>query len=351
MHHGPRGQILPREKPEAGKKALPANTVKMDSSSCNDTLLASLNSLNVGEQLLPDQFDRALDEFLVDSPLSASAVPNTFDPYPFDDLDWSLVFTDTASVSTSSVSSAPNTSYSPPVSPSSSADFDSFAGYPTASSSGQWLVNGAGSALGALPPFQLGDDQFDFEYAGSGASQMSDDLEQAQRMEHEYLFVPESAADANGSESVERPCLPSSPLDACKRERSSESDVDSEKPIVDEKVVTKKPRRRQDTTPHWPCPHPGCRSGQSLPSRAPFCLNPPFPPRPSSAPRAGSVFARTHNLKVHIETVHKGARRFVCDVADCQMAFGRRHDLHRHTISKHTDQGSPRKKTKTKVEM
>ncbi|OSC97809.1 hypothetical protein PYCCODRAFT_1105316 [Trametes coccinea BRFM310] len=295
----------------------------MDSSSCNDTLLASLNSLNVGEQLLPDQFDRALDEFLVDSPLSASAVPNTFDPYPFDDLDWSLVFTDTASVSTSSVSSAPNTSYSPPVSPSSSADFDSFAGYPTASSSGQWLVNGAGSALGALPPFQLGDNQFDFEYAGSGASQMSDDLEQAQRMEHEYLFVPESAADANGSESVERPCLPSSPLDACKRERSSESDVDSEKPIVDEKVVTKKPRRRQDTTPHWPCPHPGCRS----------------------------VFARTHNLKVHIETVHKGARRFVCDVADCQMAFGRRHDLHRHNISKHTDQGSPRKKTKTKVEM
>ncbi len=37
-------------------------------------------------------------------------------------------------------------------------------------------------------------------------------------------------------------------------------------------------------------------------------------------------------------------RSFVCEVASCAQAFGRKHDLVRHFQSKHTDLGSPRSK-------
>ena len=68
------------------------------------------------------------------------------------------------------------------------------------------------------------------------------------------------------------------------------------------------------------------------------------------------MFARTHNLKVHVETVHQGKRKFPCHEAGCERSFSRKHDLERHHQSAHTDLGSPRNpnnvkkgKTGTKV--
>ncbi|KAI9065333.1 hypothetical protein FKP32DRAFT_1590826 [Trametes sanguinea] len=247
----------------------------MDTGMGNDILFASLNALPVMDSLPPCQLDRKL---------SASPFPPTFDPYSFDDVDWSSIFADTTSASTPSFSSISNPSYSPS-SPSSA--FDSATSSLTSPSDAEW----------------------------SGLAVPSYNLKHAQRPEHEYVLHAVADSNVCVSVAVENPCPALSPLSACKRERSLDRVVE-EKPDIDEKPVAKKPRRRQDTTPTLSCPHSGC----------------------------ASVFARTHNLKVHIDTVHKGERPFVCNAADCGMAFGRRHDLYRHNISKHTDQGSPRSK-------
>ena len=57
-----------------------------------------------------------------------------------------------------------------------------------------------------------------------------------------------------------------------------------------------------------------------------------------------AVFARSHNLKVHVDSVHCGVRAHVCPEDGCPKSFGRRHDLLRHIQSKHTNLGSPRRK-------
>ncbi|KAH9941704.1 uncharacterized protein BXZ73DRAFT_41392, partial [Epithele typhae] len=54
--------------------------------------------------------------------------------------------------------------------------------------------------------------------------------------------------------------------------------------------------------------------------------------------------ARSHNLKVHVESVHKGLRKNRCTEPGCTKSFSRQHDLARHIVSKHTDLGSPRRK-------
>ncbi|KAI0642704.1 hypothetical protein C8Q79DRAFT_229323 [Trametes meyenii] len=89
----------------------------------------------------------------------------------------------------------------------------------------------------------------------------------------------------------------------------------------DESVEIKKPtkgpvkrRRRQDTTPCHKC-------GE-----------------------CGILFARKHNLTMHIDAKHLGKRPFLCEEGMCGQAFGRKHDLERHHQSMHTDLGSPRRK-------
>ncbi|KAI1794384.1 hypothetical protein LXA43DRAFT_883960 [Ganoderma leucocontextum] len=72
--------------------------------------------------------------------------------------------------------------------------------------------------------------------------------------------------------------------------------------------------RRQDTTKRFTCPYPDC----------------------------DSAHARTHNLKVHIDTVHLGKRSHCCKEPGCSRAFSRKHDLTRHHQSAHTTLGSPR---------
>ncbi|EIW55120.1 uncharacterized protein TRAVEDRAFT_66465 [Trametes versicolor FP-101664 SS1] len=96
---------------------------------------------------------------------------------------------------------------------------------------------------------------------------------------------------------------------------SAESTTESDEVIVEKKPAKRK--RREDTTRQFPCPYKGC-----------------------TAPD----FARSHNLKVHIASVHNKERSFVCEVASCAQAFGRKHDLVRHFQSKHTNLGSPRSK-------
>ncbi|KAM5538434.1 hypothetical protein V8D89_007767 [Ganoderma adspersum] len=68
-----------------------------------------------------------------------------------------------------------------------------------------------------------------------------------------------------------------------------------------------------------------------------------FPCTESGCPR---IFKRSHNLKVHISSVHRKERQYRCMALGCEHAFSRNFDLKRHFQSKHTDQGSPRKKLK-----
>ncbi|KAI0819922.1 hypothetical protein BC628DRAFT_1413418 [Trametes gibbosa] len=61
-------------------------------------------------------------------------------------------------------------------------------------------------------------------------------------------------------------------------------------------------------------------------------------------PECGSMWARSHNLRTHIKSVHKNERAHVCPESTCTRAFSRKHDLHRHYQSEHTDLPSPRNK-------
>ena len=47
------------------------------------------------------------------------------------------------------------------------------------------------------------------------------------------------------------------------------------------------------------------------------------------------AFARTHNLKVHIKSVHFHERSHRCMEPRCTRAFSRKHDLTRHMVSIH----------------
>ncbi|KAI0671503.1 hypothetical protein C8Q78DRAFT_1078315 [Trametes maxima] len=61
-------------------------------------------------------------------------------------------------------------------------------------------------------------------------------------------------------------------------------------------------------------------------------------------PMCGCGSARKHNLEMHIKAVHENVRSHVCSEPRCRRTFTRKHDLKRHYQSKHTDQGSPRRK-------
>ncbi|KAH9855371.1 hypothetical protein C2E23DRAFT_724547 [Lenzites betulinus] len=61
-------------------------------------------------------------------------------------------------------------------------------------------------------------------------------------------------------------------------------------------------------------------------------------------PLCDSMWARSHNLRTHIKSVHEQQRSHACPAATCNRAFSRRHDLTRHYQSEHTDLPSPRRK-------
>ncbi|KAI0690419.1 hypothetical protein C8T65DRAFT_671679 [Cerioporus squamosus] len=94
-----------------------------------------------------------------------------------------------------------------------------------------------------------------------------------------------------------------------KRHKHREDDDYEEKPR------STKRRKRQDTTPKLPCP------------------------------QCAKKFARSHNLRVHIKSVHEGSRAYACMEPNCTRSFSRKHDLIRHIQSKHTNLGSPRRKS------
>ncbi|KAM5543405.1 hypothetical protein V8D89_002656 [Ganoderma adspersum] len=102
-----------------------------------------------------------------------------------------------------------------------------------------------------------------------------------------------------------------------KKQPRVDSDVDSsysagESTSGDDAPVRK--RRKQDTTKRFPCLYEDC----------------------------DGAFSRTHNLQVHIDSVHLHKRKFACKEPACERSFSRKHDLVRHHQSSHTDLGSPR---------
>ncbi|KAJ3005411.1 hypothetical protein NUW54_g4347 [Trametes sanguinea] len=236
---------------------------QMDSGMGNDILFASLNALPVNGGLPACQRDPKMDEFLVDPDLSASPFPPTFDPYSFDDVDWSSIFADTTSASTPSFSSITNTSDSPgspPRSPSSASD--SAISSLTSPSAGEWLVHGDGDTIDPPTSFLLNDSGYDFEFAvggdslcASGLAVPIDNLKHAQRLEHEYVSmlwriemvcVPVAVEVSMSTLDIvccmiadcaieQDPCPALSPLSACKRERSL--DRRGPCPVLGEKLL------------------------------------------------------------------------------------------------------------------
>ena len=103
----------------------------------------------------------------------------------------------------------------------------------------------------------------------------------------------------------------------------------------------KRKRAKPSPTKRFPCTEPGC-------SRSMYT----YLPLSSHLSRSilmndtCLVFERPHNLKVHISSVHRKERRYPCVALGCERAFSRNFDRKRHFQSKHTDQGSPRKKLK-----
>ena len=131
--------------------------------------------------------------------------------------------------------------------------------------------------------------------------------------------------------------------------------VKEDESIVEEKIVKKrvrrqstaassqppaKRRRRQSTAPRYSCPHCDSRES-SFDSRRAHDRS-----RADYFALCRPGFARTHNLKVHVDSVHFGIRANACTVPGCNKEFSRKHDLTRHIQSKHTDLGSPRRKNK-----
>ncbi|KAI9066377.1 hypothetical protein FKP32DRAFT_1589656 [Trametes sanguinea] len=112
------------------------------------------------------------------------------------------------------------------------------------------------------------------------------------------------------------PTAPGTPVNASSKRHGTARDGDN-----DDDLLTTKPNKRarkQSTKKTLVCPH------------------------------CGSHWPRSHNLKVHIRSVHEGERPYACLHPDCDRVFSRNHDAKRHFQSEHTTLGSPRKKPATK---
>ncbi|CDO70388.1 hypothetical protein BN946_scf184999.g28 [Trametes cinnabarina] len=322
-----------------------------------DATHPSLDSVDLGTSLLsellagdflvaPDQLDRDdhdfLDNFFTDGSSDDGPAPE-FDLDPFGDVDWATLFPDLSSSSPSlSSPSSPldsNAAYS--ITSTSNPSTPGASSLPT----GPWSLcdhrEHAGSYLDTPPPFHLNDAAgFTVRQAvvtqALGASSIDmpkHDVELLQQYQDcENASFPFVAAEAHALKVL---------VDG-----HGDGDLENKSALVqrNSKKAQHARRRRQDTTPRFECPRTNCDSGKFFSESAAILAR---SSHGSSLPLV--VFARSHNLKVHIDTVHKGDRPFACEVPDCTMAFGRRHDLYRHHISKHTDEGSPRnKKPKTR---
>ncbi|KAI0631154.1 hypothetical protein C8Q77DRAFT_1159853 [Trametes polyzona] len=266
-----------------------------DSEPASDTpssLLEELLGPNVNPFFLStEQFEQDIEDFLLDSTSNGDA--SSFDPSAFSAIDWSIAFNRPAlSASPSSVLSGHAGSVPPsPLSDVTLVDDG------TRFSSKRWNpdepldsdIVAASSPSPGPTPFE-GDYEITFTFES--------------RLHLESLPPPAPSPQTADRRLEARP--PKS-----RHAKRAASTIDDVPTMCVEKKPAKR-RRRQDTTRRFEC-------GE-----------------------CSSLFARNHNLKVHMATVHQGVRRFACE--SCNEAFGRKHDLARHTQSKHTKLGSPRRK-------
>ncbi|OJT14301.1 hypothetical protein TRAPUB_9161 [Trametes pubescens] len=283
----------------------------------------------------PEEFEQEMEEFLSDCADGGYAPAlSDFDPHAFSAIDWT----------TALAPSAPN-----PVSPPSTAVSEDANWAPLSPVSDTTLVSdfspslakdwvSSGDPYGSpyhgttglvATPFAADthDDfafAFEFEIPSRNDHRSEDSVAYSPGFEAKMEFDPFASYDDLLSPRSPTPYpeqSPSSISPASMKRSLSVASTDSAESTADsdEDFVEKKPakrRRREDTTRQFPCPYKDCPAH----------------------------FARSHNLKVHIASVHMKERSFVCEVASCAQAFGRKHDLVRHFQSKHTDLGSPRSK-------
>ncbi|KAI0760277.1 hypothetical protein C8Q74DRAFT_215911 [Fomes fomentarius] len=267
-------------------------------------------------------------------------------PFPsssVEEIDWTSCFSNPHSSALSTYSDTPSSVDNAPP-PSSPLSDHTLVGSPP--SWNDCKIFDEDLVLGCIdtaPSPSISDFPFTFEfYAPSVMSPFPPELplelvdigyEQPTPQQHEVVAASASAhglaargVDVNAAQFAFASTTPASPLSPS----ASASPEPMEKPKVVKRIRTKadpeapsqqasptKRRRRQDTTPKYPCSE------------------------------CDASFARTHNLKVHVSSVHKGERPNSCTHPGCDRNFSRKHDLMRHQQSKHTDLGSPRRKVKT----
>ncbi|KAH9899290.1 hypothetical protein C8Q73DRAFT_787187 [Cubamyces lactineus] len=235
----------------------------------------------------------SLEELLAEGTVSCSSIGSPtqlaeFDPCTWDSVDWTDVFCPQTWSSTSSPLQLSDES-PPPPSPASD-----FVMGDTTESLSDWVSvpseDSFHTATVGFPSPSIESHQFmlDVDFYG---------LVDRPRPESPPQIEPPAAIAQTQQHSLVRICNGSA---------KSED--------VEEAAPQPAKRRRQDTTPRFQCD------------------------------KCNSRFARSHNLKVHIKSVHENQRSFPCKVAGCEHAFSRKHDLTRHFQSKHTNKGSPRRK-------
>ncbi|KAI8976611.1 hypothetical protein BD414DRAFT_539160 [Trametes punicea] len=285
------------------------------------------------------QFEDEIDAFLADGLTENAQSVVDSDPFAIYSFDWPSLFRDSPSRPMSPPWTLPSDgSLSPPLSPISAATIATSASSLTAS---DWLLSDSDVGV------------FSFSMVissgtlGSPPSLASSVGYEQQHLQHSLSGAAVADAHGPGSGTAARPMAlfpptflypsspcspePSDPPATAERKRNHKAEVENnddddddddddnggdnggDEPVEVDKKPAKR-RRRQDTTRRYSCAH------------------------------CPSVFARSHNLKVHVESVHDGERRFACTVIGCGKAFGRKHDLVRHHQSKHTNLGSPRRK-------
>ncbi|KAI0366868.1 hypothetical protein BV20DRAFT_1124002 [Pilatotrama ljubarskyi] len=326
----------------------------------------------------PEQFDQDVEQYLLDSAYSNQlpAAPD-FDPYAFNAIDWTAAL----ALSTPSSLSRPSTVLSGdssfvsagPFSPLSDATLvsDSDFGSPSLAKGWSLIDDFADPAAAVASDSDAFSFAFTFEAApnlhlspalsdvrilpsscfprSSPASLASEDgyelplplqhphrqgaaaadapyslgagmaanghVVSPTRLSSQLRVSGDTAATTSTTLASPRPPTLAASAPACKREARADDNEDDVE-YAETKPAPAKRRRRQDTTPRYTCNE------------------------------CGTAFARSHNLKVHVRSVHDKVRAHACGVAGCRLSFSRRHDLTRHHISKHTDEGSPRRKDK-----